>query len=160
METTLFHFRTYCSLPSTEYQPSSPLRNSNEKSSQTPVPYPPSAEGGYLGLVMSTSAYAARAGALCPWVSVLHPGNLPVHSLTATAAQITARDWGYDAQLREYAELTKIKLKLKQQILAAVPSMYLRILSNKDFGFADISPHRFLTHLRTTYSNVEPEELE
>jgi hypothetical protein len=83
-----------------------------------------------------------------------------VHSLTATAAQITARDRLYDAQLQEYAELTKIKLELKQQILAAVPSMYLRILSNKDFGFADISPHRFLNHLRTTYSDVEPEELE
>jgi hypothetical protein len=115
---------------------------------------------GYLGLLMPALAYAERAGALSPWRNVIHPGRLPIHNLDATSIQITARDRAYDAQLREYAELTKIKIELKQQILAAVPSMYLRILSDQDFGFADVSPAQLLTHLRLTYSAVEPEDLE
>jgi hypothetical protein len=109
---------------------------------------------------MPALAYAQRAGALSAWQTVGHPGRLPIHDVNATASQITARDRAYDAQIREYDEMTKITLELKQQILAAVQPTYLGILSNADFGFADVSPFRLLNHLRDTYCIVEPEELE
>ena len=115
---------------------------------------------GYLGLLMPATKYSARAGVRFPWYNVSHPGNLPVHEDDATSASITALDRKYDAQLREYNELTKVKQALKTQLLEAIEPTYLRILSDEEFGFADVSPAFILEHLRTNYSDIEPEELE
>jgi hypothetical protein len=50
--------------------------------------------------------------------------------------------------------------ELKKQIIAAVPNLYLNILADDDFGYADSTCEAMLTHLKTTYGVITREQLE
>jgi hypothetical protein len=109
---------------------------------------------------MPVADYTIRAGVGFGWTNSVHPGSLPIHADDANAAIITSRNRAYDANIKEFNEMTKVNLQLKNQILVAVELTFLRLLSDEDFGFADVTPRALLDHLRTTYTDVEPEELE
>jgi hypothetical protein len=47
-----------------------------------------------------------------------------------------------------------------QQLLKAVEYRYLQFLEDPDFGFADVSPRDMLQHLRATYGQVTPDDME
>ena len=49
---------------------------------------------------------------------------------------------------------------LTAQILTAVDATFLSALEDPDFGFGDMSPCTMLTHLKTEYGTMTPEELE
>ena len=51
--------------------------------------------------------------------------------------------------------------ELKQQLLAAVPTRYLSILEDADYGYSDITIIEMLSHRRTTYAAInKPDEIE
>jgi hypothetical protein len=41
-----------------------------------------------------------------------------------------------------------------------VPTRYLSIFEDTDFGFSDVSSRTMLTHLQATYGLITPEEIE
>jgi hypothetical protein len=49
---------------------------------------------------------------------------------------------------------------LTAQILTAVNATFLSALEDPDFGFGDVLPCTMLTHLKTEYGTMTPEELE
>ncbi len=55
----------------------------------------------------------------------------------------------------------RLRSSLTAQILTAVNATFLRSgLEDPDFGFGDVSPRTMLTHLKTEYGTMTPEELD
>jgi hypothetical protein len=107
---------------------------------------------------MPTADYIARAAvAFDPPV---HPGNAPVHGANATSAQITETNRQYAADLAEYTLYRTVNEELKKQVLAAVPVLFLAILSDDEMGFAEVPCAAMLAHLRATYGTITQAELE
>jgi hypothetical protein len=113
---------------------------------------------GHLALVMAAPAYLARA--TVAFVAPVHPGNAPVHAVDATQVRITETNRQFLATMAEVKVYLQVKEELKKLILQAVPNLYLQILEDEDFGFADISPLAMLTHLKTTYGTITREEID
>jgi hypothetical protein len=113
---------------------------------------------GYLGIAMDPVIYLACAGG--PFVPPVHPGNQPVHAVTATAAQITAANRTYDAALVDFRRYEEVREAIRQQILTAVNATYHDVLADADFGYADVTIPVILNHLRTTYTTLTDNDLE
>jgi hypothetical protein len=113
---------------------------------------------GHLALIMPDELYFTRTGHA--FLAPQHPGDHPVHLPGATQAQITETNRQYAADLVEHTRFTTVGQELKKQILNAVAKTYLHILSDADFGFADVSCTTMLAHLKSTYGKITPEELE
>ena len=115
-------------------------------------------DNGHLALVMPPPAYLVRTGV--PFVAPVHPGDAPVHVQGATGPAITETNRRFKHDLAEHLLYQTVTEELKQQLLAAVPTRYLSILEDADYGYSDVSIIEMLTHLRTTYATIEPEEIE
>jgi hypothetical protein len=113
---------------------------------------------GHLALVMPPNEYLARTNQA--FIAPVHPGDQPTLPPNPTSHQITEVNRRFAADLAEHTRYLTIQETLRQQILAAVNQRYLRILANPIFGFADVSCHAMLAHLRTTYGNITNEEYE
>jgi hypothetical protein len=113
---------------------------------------------GHLAIIMPPADYLARTGVA--FVPPTHPGNAPVHGANATSAQITETNRQFAADLAEYNLYRTVNEELKKQILAAVPVLYLAILSDDEMGFAEVTCDAMLAHLRTTYGTITQAELE
>jgi hypothetical protein len=110
---------------------------------------------------MPVATYVIRAGA--NFVEPLHPGPLPVHGLNTTSAQITAANRAYvhDLSMAEFQTCQNVsKENLKQQILEAVPNIYLQDLKDDVFGYANVTITQIITHLGTTYGQLHANDLE
>ena len=89
-----------------------------------------------------------------------NPGNAPVLPGGATGPQISAiiRQHTNDTHVfREYLATDKA---LKQQVIGAIQPMYLRTLSHRTTGFANVSTRQMLTHLYTQYGRLSPADLQ
>ena len=107
---------------------------------------------------MPAADYLARSGQV--FILPVHPGPAPVHAPNATNAQITETNRQYAADLTEHSLYRTVNEELKKQILAAIPVLYLALLSDDEMGFADVTCAAMLTHLRTTYGTISQAELE
>ena len=118
-------------------------------------------DNGRLALVMPPPAYLVRTAGV-PFVTPVHPGNALVHIQEGTTGPaITETNRRFKHDLVEHLLYQTVTEELKQhQLLAAVPTRYLSILEDADYGYSDISIIEMRTHLRTTYATIEPEEIE
>jgi len=112
---------------------------------------------GHLGLVMSDAEYVVLAGV--QFQLPAHPGPTPPYATGANAAAHAETTRIYDVTLKELATTTIVQEEIKKQILAAVDCIYLAVLDDDVFGFADISIATMLTHLHTTYGPITRAEL-
>lgn len=113
---------------------------------------------GHLGLAMPTAQYVIRAG--LPYVDPQHPGPLPVHAAGSTGPVITAINRAYDHSLAEFQTHHSVNESVRAQILQAVPNIYTQALEDPDFGYSDVTIISILSHLRTTYGQLTPKDLE
>lgn len=113
---------------------------------------------GHLAIIMPDADYLARIGVA--FLVPIHPGPAPIHPANSTAAQITETNRQYASDLAEHSLYRTVNEELKKQILAAVPVLYLALLSDDEMGFADVSCATMLAHLRTTYGTISQTELE
>jgi hypothetical protein len=113
---------------------------------------------GHFRLAMPVATYVIRASA--NFVEPPHPGPLPVHGLNATSAQITAANRAYDLSMAEFQTCQNVKENLKQQILEAVANIYLQDLEDDVFGYPDVTITQIITHLGTTYGQLNANDLE
>jgi hypothetical protein len=90
----------------------------------------------------------------------VHPGATPLHPGNPTSAQITETNRQYAASLTEHALYQTTNEELKKQIIAAVPTLYLAILSDDEMGFADVACSTMLAHLKATYATITTDDLE
>jgi hypothetical protein len=90
--------------------------------------------------IMLDADYQAHVGTI--FDPPIHPGNAPVHPVNSTQAQITKMNCcQYAADLAEYNLYCTINEELKKRILAAVPVLYLAILSHARSPAYYLWPH-------------------
>jgi hypothetical protein len=107
---------------------------------------------GYLDIAMSAETYAIRIPEQ-PYIAPNHLGAQPVHTLNATAAQITVVNCQYNAELDDCSQYERVCEAIRQQVLLAVNVTYHDILSHDDFGYADVTIIALLQHLHTHYAH-------
>jgi hypothetical protein len=95
---------------------------------------------------MSDTDYLVKVGAGNAFVKPVHPGDTPV-SAGGTSAQINEAYRVYDTALRAHTTYMTTGAQLKAQMFLAVDPMYLAILEDAKFGFADVSVAAMLAHL-------------
>jgi hypothetical protein len=112
---------------------------------------------GYLALLLTPAAYLLLTQT--PFVEPLHPGNNPIHAPAATTAQITETNRAYAAGLVQYTDYHTVEQQLKSMLLEAVPSTFIQLLEDQQFGFAMVTTRELLTHLDTNYGVVTTQDL-
>jgi hypothetical protein len=112
---------------------------------------------GHLGVIMNDAPYAARHNGV-PYVAPVHPG--PQAQLVGGHAVIEEAKRVFNLAVDASTRHQNVTETLRQQILQAVPDMYLVVLSDPDFGYDDVTPRAMLNHLETTYAVMTPEEAE
>jgi hypothetical protein len=123
----------------------------------------PSALGGgvlgHLALVIPPTEYAT----LCPtpFTTPINPGPTPVHAIAgATAAQLAAEDRLHTESLRIWNLYQNTDKALKRQLLSTVESIYVRALSNRNTGFANVTTLALIQHLLRVHGRITAHDLE
>jgi hypothetical protein len=93
------------------------------------------------------------------WVIPQAPGRAPANT-DGTAAQISAARHIWEDDVQTYRTCTSVKQALKKQIISVFEPMYLDILNDNMFGYANISARDMLHHLFGTYGNITAVDLE
>ena len=117
------------------------------------------AENGHLGLLMEAAAYTAINNGVA-WVEPLHPGPQPPHGPAATQFVIIENNRTYDVNCRVAEACSTVKSDLRRMILSSVDNVYLSVLEDPIFGFANVGPGEMLRHLETTYGQMSQSDLE
>ena len=113
---------------------------------------------GHLRLLLTDAEYLARTNIV--FAIPVHPGNAPVHAAHATGVQIAETIRLFNQEIDDHRLYERVKAELKQQLLKAVDSRYLQVLEDLDFGYADVAPQAMLNHLKTTYGQIQPDDIE
>jgi hypothetical protein len=103
---------------------------------------------GYLAILMPPDAYLARTNV------AFEPPIVPpavVHGANATQHQMTEANRAFDKADEEFKTYCKVVNEMKRQLIAAVDPLYLAILKDRTYGFADVDPATMLAHLKLTY---------
>jgi hypothetical protein len=114
---------------------------------------------GHLALTLAPAAYLQVSGNM-PFIPPVLGLINPIHPVGATAAQISEINRVfYDDQVtfRTYQETDKA---LRNQLLLALPSDYLRELADPELGLGGVSCLAILTHLWTTWGTITQIELD
>ena len=114
---------------------------------------------GHLSLVVSPAEYMARSINNVPFVPPVQPPHNPVYPAGANAAARIeiARQFKVDhVEYKLYHETAKA---LKSQLIAAVAPNFIRALWDKKYGFSTVTVLQLLTHLWTTYGEINEQEL-
>jgi hypothetical protein len=112
---------------------------------------------GYLALLMSPEAYLALTQVAFDIPA--YPGADPVHAPGATGPQITEANRAHLSNLTQYNAYKDTENKLKEMLIAAVPSTFIQILEHQLFGYSQLFPLQILAHLDTPLGEVTNEAL-
>jgi hypothetical protein len=86
--------------------------------------------------------------------------HLSIKPLRQVSSQIAENICLFNQHVDEHRLFETVQANLKQQIIAAVEYRYLQLLEDPDFGFSDVAPRVMLQHLRLTYGQVTPDDIE
>jgi hypothetical protein len=93
------------------------------------------------------------------WINPQAPGRAPANT-DGTAAQISAAHHIWEEDAQTYRTCTSVQQALKRHIISVFEPMYLDILNNNMFGYANISARDMLDHLFETYGNITAGDLD
>jgi hypothetical protein len=114
---------------------------------------------GHLFLVTGGPTYMALTGAQAAVVPPANPNDRPDIAQGATQYQIQANTSDHKAALAHFQLANLVEATIMHQLLAAIPETHIAELRDARMGFSNVSCLGILTHLRTTYGNVTPEDL-
>jgi hypothetical protein len=112
---------------------------------------------GCLALLLSPAAYLVLANEA--FEEPIHPGSNPTHLPGATSAQITEANRAYAVANVQHSTYHTVEQQLKTMLLEAVPSTFVQILEDKQFGYALVSTLKILNHIDTIYREVTTQDL-
>ena len=111
---------------------------------------------GYLALTVSPAVYATLSNGVAfvvPNNPQAFPPPLGGHP---TVAQIQANQRQHAENLRLFRLYQTVQGALKQQLISAVPDIYLRTLRHRHTGYASVTCYQLLHHLFITYGRMTP----
>eukprot|EP00978_Attheya_sp_CCMP212_P045820 scaffold361923_cov40-Attheya_sp.AAC.1 len=121
----------------------------------------PSTEGGgvhgHLALVLTAVEYLAVTGVA--FVPPVQPGPL-VHAAATTAAQIIKTNRLHKSATNKFQVYHAVDQALRKLLIAATPEVFIRAIKDPLLGFGRVTTLAILTHLRTTYGEITPEDLD
>ena len=116
---------------------------------------------GHLALTITADAYEVISANHVPFLAPVQPPAQPAaHEAGVTAAQIADLNRVFDKDSATFRKYHDTDALLRNLLIAAVPAIFIRTLSDPVFGFANVTCLELLTHLRTTYGNITDLELE
>ena len=111
---------------------------------------------GYLGIVLSDTAYAAISAT--PFDLPDHPGVTPIIPNGATGPIIAQIVQEHTELLREYREYVNVSSALKKQFTGSINPVYLRARQDRNTGFANIVLRDLITYCVTTFGKISPDQ--
>jgi hypothetical protein len=114
---------------------------------------------GHLFLVTNGPNYMTLTGAAAAVVPPANPGDRPIIPQGATQYQIQANTSDHKAALAHFQTANIVEATLMHQLLEAVPETHIAELRDPRMGFSNVLCLDILTHLRTPYGIVTPEDL-
>jgi hypothetical protein len=112
---------------------------------------------GLLALTVLPAVYNTLSATI--FVHPTNSGTIPTIPPGATAAATSAGIRQHTTDLAIFKEYLTTDNALKQQVIASVNSMYLRTLSHRITGFANVTTRQILLHLYQTYGRLSPSDL-
>lgn len=122
----------------------------------------PSARGdgrhGLLALTVSPQVYLTTTGMnfVPPTNPGVHPVGIPA---TATNVQIAYAQRQHEADIKEWQQWVKTDQALKNQLIAAVPSIYLSTLRSALTEYSNVTTRQMLEHLYRVYGKITPAQM-
>ncbi len=116
---------------------------------------------GLSGLVLEAADYALMLiGGVAP-AAFNRPAAMPVYAPPAGAGAgvVAAAQHTFLAAMKEWENCNAVDSALKKMILEAVPNDYLDSLADELHGYATVSTQEMLTHLETTYGDIDEDAL-
>jgi hypothetical protein len=112
---------------------------------------------GLLYLTVTDDVYNTLSAV--PFVPPVNPGPTPDHPDGATAAQITDFRFTYKTNAALFSEYNLADKALKQLLLGAVESMFVRSLTTRHVGYLNVTTNQLLQHLYTEYARISASDL-
>jgi hypothetical protein len=113
---------------------------------------------GLLYLTITPAEYNALSAT--EFIPPENPGATPTIPYAATVSQLATLLREHKAATNLFKEYIATDKALKQQVIAAVDTMYLKTLRNRITGFATATTLELLTHLYTAYDRLTPADLQ
>ena len=104
-------------------------------------------EHGHLGMLMPEDEYILRSVDAEPYEAPTKP-TVPIYVGNATNRAQQKDD--YKDEVEKYQEYRQLVSKLRQQIIQAVPKIYLAALEDPDTGLSNVTPKEMIDHLVDT----------
>ena len=149
------------SIPSIQGQPTyesitdvTRLLNANAASVQTDL-----GGGAHGHLVLTVSAAILATLSNTPFVVPHNPGPTPNIPNDANAQNTNIITRAHREDLRIWREYINVDAALKQQLIKAVNSLYLRTLQHRHTGFTTSTTRNLIEHLLTSYGDITPTDL-
>ena len=111
---------------------------------------------GHLVLVCRPTVFAVISPTA--FIPPINPGVAPAAGLAAAAR--TAQLAEHRAQVDEFNLYTFVDSALRQQLIQAVPSIYIKALENPTLGYSNTATLTLMTHLWDTYGVITADELQ
>ena len=112
---------------------------------------------GLLALTVSPAVFNTLSAVA--FVHPVNPGTNPVIPPGATTHVTSHLTRVFATQKAIFREYHATDNALKQQVIGCVDGMYLRTLSHRVTGYANVTTRQFLVHLYATYGRLSPSDL-
>ena len=113
---------------------------------------------GYLGLVLDAVTYGTIPNS-APFVRPVRPPPFAPSSPRLTQAEVLREKAAHDELVRIYNECNTIEDALKNQIIKAIPSVYLDPLRDADTDMIHSTIPQMITFLQRNYCKLTPEQV-
>jgi hypothetical protein len=108
---------------------------------------------------MTAAEYLVIAGADNAFTAPLPPTPL-LHAAGATGPQISKAVRLHKELLDKFQLYHNIDKALRNQLITATPAVFLQAIKDPTLGFGQRTCLDLLSHLRSTYGEITPEELD
>jgi hypothetical protein len=109
---------------------------------------------GHQGIIISPAAYAIVAPTVRCGNSAAPGRRTTSIEGGGTAAQISAAKHLWEENVNTFRAYCAIEQAIKKQIITVFEPMYLDILNDDMFGFANISAREIIDHLLLSYGSI------
>ena len=114
---------------------------------------------GHLALTIPIDEYLALTNNV-PFVTPINPAGQPVHPAQVTGNQITEINRQHLEQKQVFHTYHEVDQALRNQIIAAVPDVYIWALKHTTTGFGNVTSLQLLSHLWSNYGVITQKELD
>jgi hypothetical protein len=114
-------------------------------------------EHGHLGMLMPEADYILISNRAARYV----PPNKP--AVPRYAGSTTAQNQqkaNHKRAMEEYQEHRGLQDQIQQLLIQAIPKVYIATLAHHTTGMSLVTPMKILEHLRETYGQITPQDLE